>query len=200
MKSIKNKSVIALTAISTDYLSTGCKQKPPEELPNILWITSEDNSEYFVNCYSNSFATTPNIDKLASEGFLYTQAFSAHPVSSPSRNSIIIGAFANSNGNIPMRSDYSTSEFVHTYLEYLRQAGYYCTNNSKTDYNTSSIDPNEIWDESSNITHYKNRPEGEPFFAIFNFMTSHESKVDRRQSTPVEELRHDPDEVTLPPY
>jgi len=198
--SITTKSVITLTAVSTAYFSTGCREKPPEELPNILWITSEDNSPYFVSCYGNSFATTPNIDELASEGFMYTHAYATHAVSSPTRNSIITGAFANSNGNIPMRSDYSTSEFVHTYPEYLRQAGYYCTNNSKTDYNTRSIDPNAIWDESSNTAHYKNRPEGKPFFAIFNLGSSHESNINRGQTTPVEELRHDPDKVTLPPY
>jgi arylsulfatase A-like enzyme len=43
-----------------------------------------------------------------------------------------------------------------------------------------------------------NRPEGKPFFAIFNLLTSHESQIHRQ--TPTEELRHDPDQVTLPPY
>ena len=74
-----------------------------------------------------------------------------------------------------MRSYYPKSSVVHTYPEYLRKAGYYCTNNSKTDYNSDSIVPKEIWDESSNKAHYKNRPEGKPFFAVFNIGTSHES-------------------------
>ena len=87
---------------------------------------------------------------------------------------------------------------VHTYPEYLRQAGYYCTNNSKTDYNTSSIIPSEIWDESSNKAHYRNRPEGKPFFAIFNLGTSHESSI--HTQIPTGELRHDPAKVVLPPY
>jgi len=197
--SFSKQSALTITAIAAAF--SGCNiVQPPKDLPNILWITSEDNSEYFVSCYGNSFATTPNIDNLAGEGFMYTNAFSAHPVSAPSRNSIITGAYANSNGNIPMRSTYAKSDVVRTYPEYLRQAGYYCTNNSKTDYNTSSIDPNEIWDESSNKAHYKNRPEGKPFFAVFNLTSSHESNVNRGQKIPVGELRHDPDKVTLPPY
>jgi len=200
MKSLKSQSVIAFTALSAACLSPGCRVKPPQELPNILWITSEDNSAYFTGCYGNSFATTPNIDKLAGEGFLYTHAYCPHAVSSPSRNCIITGVYANSNGNIQMRSDYPKSEVVRTYVEYLRQAGYYCTNNSKTDYNTGSINPNQIWDESSNKAHYRNRPEGKPFFAIFNLMTSHESSINRGQKIPVNELRHDPDKVILPPY
>ena len=52
--------------------------------------------------------------------------------------------------NEQMRSDYKKSEKVRTYVELLREAGYYCTNNSKTDYNCSNIDPNQIWDESRN--------------------------------------------------
>ncbi|KPK84008.1 MAG: sulfatase [Bacteroides sp. SM23_62_1] len=176
---------------------TSCN-KIPEELPNILWIVSEDNSAYFTGCYGNDFATTPNIDKLAGEGFLYTHAYCTNAVCSPSRNTIITGVYSASNGNEQMRSNYPISDEVHTYAEYLRQAGYYCTNNSKTDYNTPSIDPNEIWDESSNKAHYKNRPEGKPFFAVFNSMTSHESSIFRQ--IPTAELRHNPEDVPLPPY
>lgn len=97
-----------------------------------------------------------------------------------------------------MRSKYSKSEKVRTYPEYLRQAGYYCTNNSKTDYNTPSINPNQIWDESCETAHYRNRADGQPFFAVFNTNISHESKI--HTYTPNEELRHRPEEVPLPPY
>ncbi|HCI54524.1 MAG TPA: sulfatase, partial [Bacteroidales bacterium] len=174
-----------------------CGTKVPDELPNILWITSEDNSAYFTGCYGNTFATTPNIDRLASEGFLYTHAYATNAVSSPSRNTILTGVYSASNGNENMRSNYPTSGIIKGYPEYLHQAGYYCTNNSKTDYNTSTIDAS-IWDECSNKAHYKNRPAGKPFFAVFNIMTSHESSIHKQ--IPSEKLRHDPDKVTLPPY
>ncbi len=199
IKSITKESTIMLIALSVTC-SNSFGQKQQDELPNILWITSEDNSEYFIECYGNSFATTPNIDKLASEGFMYTHAYATHPVCSPTRNSIITGVYANSNGNHPMRSDYATSDLVHTYPEYLRQAGYYCTNNSKTDYNSGSIDDKGIWNECSNTAHYKNRPDGKPFFALFNLMESHESQVNRRQGTSVGNLKHNPAKVPLPPY
>lgn len=176
---------------------TGCKEKIPDELPNILWLTSEDNSPFF-GCYGDTFATTPNFDKLATEGFLYTHAYANAPVCAPARNTIITGVYACSGGNQHMRSYYPKSEAVKTYPELLRQAGYYCTNNSKTDYNTESIDPRAIWDESSNKAHYKNRAPGQPFFAVFNSTISHESSI--HNYIPDNELRHSMERVPLPPY
>jgi len=193
----KHWTTLGLAMIST-FTVPSCKSQIQVKLPNILWIVSEDNSAYFTGCYGNSFATTPNIDKLAGEGFLYTHAYCPNAVCAPSRNTIITGVYSSSNGHENMRSSYSKSADVHTYPEYLRQAGYYCTNNSKTDYNTSGINASEIWDESSNKAHYKNRPEGKPFFAVFNLGTSHESSIHKQK--PTKNLRHDPAKVTLPPY
>jgi arylsulfatase A-like enzyme len=196
-KTIEHCTLMGLAMVSS-FAAPVCKAQIPNKSPNILWIVSEDNSAYFTGCYGNSFATTPNIDKLASQGFLYTHAYCTNAVCAPSRNTIITGVYASSNGHENMRSTYPKSADVHTYPEYLRQAGYYCTNNAKTDYNTSGIIPSEIWDESSNKAHYRNRPKGEPFFAVFNLGTSHESSIHKQ--TPTENLRHDPAKVTLPPY
>jgi N-sulfoglucosamine sulfohydrolase len=193
----ENYAAIGLTLVSS-FATQVSKAQIPDSLPNILWIVSEDNSAYFTGCYGNSFATTPNIDRLAREGFLYTHAYCPNAVSSPARNTIITGAYAASNGNENMRSNYPLSKYIHTYPEYLRKEGYYCTNNFKTDYNTSGINPAEIWDESSPKAHYRNRPEGKPFFAVFNLMTSHESSI--QVSIPAGKLRHDPSKVILPPY
>ncbi|NQU53185.1 MAG: sulfatase-like hydrolase/transferase [Bacteroidetes bacterium] len=179
------------------FCFTSCEEKVPEELPNILWLVSEDNSP-LLGCYGDEFATTPNLDKLASEGFLYTHAYANAPVCAPTRNTIITGIYATSGGNQHMRSYYPKSEKVKTYPEYMREIGYYCTNAAKTDYNTNSIEPNKIWDESSNKAHYKNRAEGQPFFAVFNTGISHESSIHKYK--PDAELRHSPDEVSIAPY
>jgi len=108
-------ALIVLTAI----IFPGCAEKAPTELPNILWLTSEDNSPFF-GCYGDTFATTPNFDKLASEGFLYTHAYANAPVCAPTRNTILTGVYACSGGNEHMRSQYPKSEIVKTYPEYLR--------------------------------------------------------------------------------
>lgn len=177
-------------------LSTGFSRKEAD-LPNILWITSEDNSP-LLGCYGDEFASTPHLDRLAAEGFLYTKAYANAPVCAPARNTIITGVHACANGNEQMRSSYLKSEKVRFYTEYLMKKGYYCTNNSKTDYNTSPLDLRQMWHESGRNAHYRNRSKDQPFFAIFNITTSHESSLHR--SIPDEELRHKPEDVTLPPY
>jgi N-sulfoglucosamine sulfohydrolase len=85
--------------------------------------------------------------------------------------------------------------YVRPYTEYLRAAGYYTTNNSKTDYQFRS--PITAWDENGRDAHWKNRPEGMPFFSIFNSTTTHESQVWDRTNDPVV---IPPERVLLPPY
>lgn len=165
--------------------------------PNILWLTSEDNSP-LAGCYGDEFATTPNMDKMAKNGFLYTHAYANVPVCAPARNTILTGIYASSGGHQHMRSYYDKSGEVGFYPRMLRESGYYCTNNVKEDYNINPDQNEDIWDESSNQAHYKNRPEGKPFFAVFNSTISHESSI--HTSILNEELRHSPEEVPLPPY
>ena len=162
--------------------------------PNILWITCEDISP-FLGSYGDSEATTPNLDQLAKEGVRYTNFFANAPVCSPARFTILHGVHASSAGTMNMRSRYKVPDEWLTYPEYLKEAGYYCTNNAKTDYNFSGNQ--DVWDESSQKAHYKNRAQGQPFFAVFNFTSSHESKIHKYDSS---ELIHDPDKMILPSY
>lgn len=193
MKPIQFTVILFLSA----FILSSCSKNQPDELPNIVWLTSEDNSPFF-GCYGDTFATTPNFDKLASEGFVYTHAYANAPVCAPTRNTILTGVYASSGGHEHMRSFYPKSETVKTYPELLRAAGYYCTNNVKTDYNLGNFDDKSIWDDCSNKAHYKNRPAGKPFFAVFNCTISHESSI--HTSIPDSLLRHNPENVPLPPY
>jgi arylsulfatase A-like enzyme len=165
--------------------------------PNILWITSEDNSPY-LGCYGDRLAHTPNLDRLAAEGVRYRHAFAQAPVCSSARTTLITGMYACALGAQHHRSRVRISESFRLYPEHLRDAGYYCTNNVKTDYNIANA--GQPWGESSNRAHYKNRKQGQPFFAVFNLTTSHESQVAPRAGVDVEQLRVKPADVTLPPY
>lgn len=163
--------------------------------PNILWIVSEDNSA-FLGAYGDKFATTPKLDKFAGEGVRYTNAFATAPVCAPSRSTLITGMYPTSLGTGHMRSNYPVPSFVKFFPRYLREAGYYTSNNAKKDYNT--IDQPEAWDESSQKATYKNRKSGQPFFSVFNIQISHESNL--HKSIPSSELKHDPEKVPIPPY
>lgn len=163
--------------------------------PNILWIVSEDNSP-LIGAYGDAFATTPNIDRFASEGVLYTHAFATAPVCAPSRSTLITGLYPSSSGTLHMRSTYAVPDFLSFFPTYLRDAGYYTTNNAKKDYNT--VDQPETWNESSQKATYLNRDEGQPFFAVFNINVSHESGL--HQQIPDADLKNDPDQVPIPPY
>lgn len=187
-----------LLGLAVVGLSFGaCQPETPQELPNILWLTSEDNSP-FAGCYGDSLATTPNLDQLASAGFLYTHAYANAPVCAPARNTIITGVYANSGGHQHMRSYYPKSNQIRFFPQFLREKGYYCTNNHKQDYNMVANQIIDVWDESSREAHYKNRQAGQPFFAVFNTGISHESSI--HTSIPTEELEHDPHQMQLPPY
>lgn len=193
---MNKKTFLRVLTIIFIFIASGCSKTQVK--PNILWITSEDNSTSFVGCYGNDFATTPNIDKLAKEGFLYSRAYANAPVCSPTRNTIITGVYACSAGNQNMRSHYKKSDKVKVYPKYLREAGYYCTNNYKTDYNFDNNSCLDVWDECSKTAGYENRKPGQPFFAIYNLTSSHEKHI--HYYTPSKELRHNPDKVILPPY
>lgn len=166
-----------------------------QDLPNILWITSEDNGPQ-LGCYGDKYAITPNLDKLAAKGMRYTRASSTAPVCAPARTTIISGIYPPSNGGEHMRSMTNLPDEFKMYPSYLREAGYYCTNNSKEDYNLKKM--GEVWNESGKKAHWKNRPDGKPFFAIFNSTISHESKI--RNEIDDKDRIHDPAKVRVPAY
>lgn len=163
------------------------------EQPNILWLTSEDHGPH-MGCYGDTVARTPHIDALAQKGMIFTRVWSCVPVCAPARTAIITGMYPSSTGAIHMRSMVPLPANVVLFPQLLRQAGYYCTNNVKEDYNVPK--PPGTWDESSNRAHWRNRRAGQPFFSVFNSTRSHESQI---RKTP-HKLITDPQAVCLPAY
>jgi len=184
---------------------------PAPARPNILWISAEDLSPD-LGAYADAYAVTPTLDRLAREGARFTRAFSSAPVCAPSRSAIITGMYPTTIGSMHMRSKAVPPAGVKAFTEYLRAAGYYCTNRSKTDYNfeapPSNRPPDTVWDESSNRAHWRNRPDpGQPFFSVFNLTTTHEGQIrlDEAAFANVTAAlepgrRHDPAAAAIPPY
>ncbi|UCC96549.1 MAG: sulfatase-like hydrolase/transferase [Phycisphaerales bacterium] len=175
-----------------------------KERPNILWITCEDTSP-FLGCYGDSYAITPNIDKLAGQGIMYTRAFATAPVCAPARSCLITGVYATSTGTQHLRSEVKLPQKIKCFPQYLREAGYYCSNNYKKDYNFVDVD---VWDESSHEAHWRKRAPGQPFFSVFNFVSTHQGQINGSDeeflanygSKLKPQERHDPAGVSLPPY
>lgn len=177
--------------------------------PNILWLSTEDISAH-LGCYGDPHAITPNLDRLAAEGTLYSHAFTTAGVCAPSRSAIITGVYQSSLGSQHMRSKIQLPVWMELFPTYLREAGYYTTNNVKTDYQITNDNPVVLraWNERSNTAHWRDRPDqDQPFFAVFNFQGTHESRIanpDRHADFTAEltpEQRQDPAQLTtLPPY
>lgn len=178
-----------------------------DQRPNILCIVCEDISPY-LGCYGDPVAVTPNLDNFSKEAIRYTGMYSTMGVSAPSRAALITGMYPTSIGANNMRTTQKKSkpegiapyevvlpEGVKCFTEYLREAGYYCTNNAKTDYQFAS--PLTAWDEQGVTAHWKNAPEKMPFFSIFNLNVTHEFQIMERSGLP---LSVNPNDITLPPY
>ena len=166
--------------------------------PNIVWVTCEDMSP-LMGCYGDDFASTPNLDAFAEKSIRYTNAWSTMPICAPARSTLITGCYSTSLGTMNLRAIVPQSGRVVPFPKLLREAGYYCTNRHKTDYNFSH---EGIWDESSTEAHWRNRPDREqPFFHVVNYQSTHEGPTNGLSDpeSPYAE-RHCPDEVPLPVF
>jgi len=208
MKRVKH--LITLPVLALPVAGMSAEKAEIDKPMNILCLVCEDTSAPYFGCYGDKLAVTPTIDQLAREGVRYTNFYDVIGVSAPSRVALITGLYPTAIGANNMRAWGSAPENypegilpyevtppagVKCYPEYLRAKGYYCTNNSKTDY--QFIPPLTAWDECNGRAHWKNAPEGMPFFAIFNIEVSHESYVWVNRNKP---LTVDPKDVPVPPY
>ncbi|WP_176086936.1 sulfatase [Martelella sp. HB161492] len=164
--------------------------------PNIVWVVCHDIHAPLLGTYGNGLATTPTIDRLAAEGTRFDHAYSVAPVCSPSRFALVTGMYPDSCGPAnQMRGIGHVPEEFKPLPILMREAGYYATNNVFTDYNCD-LDPDRIWDECSITAHWRNRPQGKPFFCVYNYLITHESRAIHFSG----DLKTDPASVTVPPY
>ncbi len=158
------------------------------EKPNIVWIVVEDMSAHF-SCYGEETITTPNVDRLASQGVLFENAFVTSPVCSPSRSAMITGMYQTTIGAHLHRSGrgeirIQLPDHVRTVPELFREAGYYVTNSpkqpkkpeaiGKTDYNFET--PENLYDGND----WTQRNPGQPFFAQYQ-LSGGKNRSDRER-------------------
>ncbi|RRQ48036.1 DUF229 domain-containing protein [Maribacter algicola] len=202
------------------FLFFGCADKAKEDpnmdshnLPNIVWLVAEDQSPEWFPMYGDSTISLPNLESLANDGVVFTNAVAPVPVCAPARSALITGMYPTTLGTHNMRTytpwlavnqptldslpSYSpiVPEGVKMFPEYLRKIGYYTANGPKEDYNFEKTDA--AWDESSGERHWRKRKEGQPFFAVFNYSVCHESQIWARGK---DSLFVDPNALTVPTY
>lgn len=179
--------------------------------PNIVWLVLDDASPN-LGCYGDSFARTPNMDRLAREGMRFTSAFTHAPVCAPSRSGLITGMYPTAIGSMHMRSQLVNPPETFTAL--LRAAGYHVVWPGKTDFNfappegaaTANYAPAGAFDSKKDWV-AEGLPAERPFFAFLNIGVTHEGMI---RSAPEQfakltarlkpEERHDPAKVFVPPY
>ena len=164
-----------------------------EAKPNILWVTCEDMGPH-LGCFGDTYAVSPNLDKFSKSALRYTTAWSNAPVCAPARTTIISGMYPPSTGSEHMRSETRLPVGMNMFPRFLRDAGYYCCNNAKEDYNL--VKTPQVWDDSSAKAHWSKRKPGQPFFAVFNLLITHESQIRTRPHV----WQHDVAKAPIPSY
>lgn len=196
---------LLLLSFFLGFLISSCStiKKETVDPPNIIWLIAEDISPA-LGCYGDAYATTPNIDKLASSALVYDFAMTTAPICSPSRSCLVTGLYATSLGTQHLRCEIPFPKQLKTLPELLREHGYFTSNRDKTDYN---FNPENLWEHwSSDYAPWRHRAKNQSFFSFINIGPSHEGSVnnlekynDYVKDLPTDQF-HDPDNVKLPPY
>ena len=213
-----------VTAQNTVYSGYPKIENTSGEKPNFLIFCLEGSGTY-LGCYGVKGIHTPNIDKLASQGMLYTNAYTTAGVCAPSRVSFITGMYAPSIGAQHMRTGYKYSDtkdmpvpystvpppYVKGFTEFLRSHGYYVINGGKTDWQfTTGGDPFTLFDKSAPAYNdqdlseflktgrgsWEERPnKDQPFCNLVGLLQIHE-----HHNWDISDVKTDPSTITVPPY
>lgn len=164
-----NKLLILASLILT--LTVSCKvakEKEPSKPLNVIWINADDLGRELA-CYGNPDIKTPNIDKLAQQGTLYTNAYANAPICSSSRSSQITGMYPTTVNSLDHRTINMTTlpDGIKPITEYFKEAGYFIANGSGKDYlrKGGKKDYNFIPSIKYDGKDWSERAEGQPFFA-----------------------------------
>lgn len=190
-------STFLLTILSATSIQASAQE---QSKPNILWLITEDNSKDYLKLYNENGASMPAIEKLAQNGLVFNNAFANTPVCSTARTTLATGLYGTSIGTMNHRSyrKVNLPKNVKPFSQILKNAGYFTSNNVKTDYNF--IDDKSFWSESSKSAHWRNRKNNQPFFHMQTFAVTHEGKLHfRKGAIKSAPTKHDPKKVELAP-
>lgn len=186
------------------------KNKASAKRPNILLIVSEDHGPH-LSCYGDTVIQTPNLDKIANEGFLFKNAYITESVCSPSRSSILTGLYPHQSGHLGLTTHgFHYVGDIKTVYAILKEAGYRTGMIGKLHLKPEDIFPIDYWPikspnyEKKGLDRYAKfagqfmQASDEPFFLMVNFPDTHWPFQDIVEGRPAKTVS--PDEVVSFPY
>ena len=122
---MKNFSLVFFVSIFLIGCEMSSKKKVADvtaKRPNILFIMSDDHAYQAISAYDTSLIRTPNIDRIAKEGMLFTNASVTNSICAPSRATILTGKHTHINGKIDNLTPFDTTQV--TFPQLFQKAGY----------------------------------------------------------------------------
>jgi len=117
--------LVAVAAmLKSDPVTAAGAEVPTRRKPSIVVVVVDDLRRDDLGCYGHPFVKTPNIDRVAAEGVLFTNGFCTTPLCSPVRASILTGRYPHANGIIDNTNRSARSHKLVTFPRLLRDAGY----------------------------------------------------------------------------
>jgi len=195
---MQNKTIVLTTVLSSAISLLAQKN---EIKPNMVLFLADDCSYYDIGVYGSKDSKTPNIDKFAAEGMLFTKGYQAAPMSSPTRHNLFTGLWPVKTGAYPNHTMANVG--TNSIVQHLRPAGYRIALIGKLHISPESVFPfeyvsltktNDIDFEAVDSFIASCTKSNTPFCL---FVTSNQphSPWDKGDAT-----QFDPDKVSLPPF
>jgi N-sulfoglucosamine sulfohydrolase len=176
---MKKMSLSCLIAAAITFFSAAAEKKM-----NVLLITADDLGRH-LGCCGDPTVPTPNLDRLASEGVRFTQAYIAQSSCSSSRSAMLTGLYPHQNGQIGLTNDYEMHSGIETLPAMLKQVGYTTGIIGKLHVRPESAFPFDFWEIKSapetrrvrsvnrSAQRFLDSAGDSPFFLMVNFFDPH---------------------------
>lgn len=153
MKQLLQYCAIILAMASCSSMTDSSRKGKPDR-PNIIFIFSDDHTNDAIGAYGNQFAQTPNIDRIADEGAIFSNFFVTNSICGPSRAALLTGKYSHANGFISNEKKFDIDQFVFSRL--LGQSGYQTAWIGKWHLGTLPGDAFDYWNILPGQGHYFN--------------------------------------------
>lgn len=115
-------AILCLFSCDNPNRTKGQDEANHQKRPNILFIMSDDHAYQAISAYDSTLIRTPNIDRIAKEGMLFTNASVSNSICAPSRATILTGKHTHINGKIDNLTPFDTTQV--TFPQLFQEAGY----------------------------------------------------------------------------